>query len=119
MSNESSAVASTVARPMVVVTPKNTGIAILLTCLIGPLGLFYASVKAALIVIGSCIAVSAVLPLAVAGSLAGAGSGAVGVGLFAGFGLSALVWGVAWLVSIPLSAICVSRFNKGLGMSTD
>lgn len=96
------------ARPAVshmVVTPtKSVGVAILVTLFFGPLGLFYASVAGALVVLfGSIAAGVALMTL----GLSGHGS----LGALAGLGL---LLPVAWITSLVWGIVAVNSYNARL-----
>jgi hypothetical protein len=75
-------------QPQIVISPKNTGIALLLTLLFGPLGMLYATIPGAIVMgILSFIAVF----------------------LTAGLGLI-----ITWPICIIWTIVSVSSYNKNL-----
>lgn len=99
------------ARPVVVTPTKSVGIQILLVIFLGPLGLFYSTIKGALIMLFG-VPIAAVLLVAVT-TLAGAhGAGAgtmiaVGSEVF----LTMIVW---WVGSFVWGIVAVNSYNRRL-----
>jgi len=89
---------------MVVTPTKSVGIAILVTVVFGPLGLFYATVRGALIVIAVSIAAAVLL-------LTTGLSGHGGTGTLLGLGS---ILPIAWIVSFVWGVVAVNAYNARL-----
>ena len=98
-------------RPLVVTSTKSVGIQILLVFVFGPLGLFYSTVKGALLVIGAAFIVLPILA-AIVGGVAGLHSS--GLGLLGGFGIIALAVPFAYIASFIWGVAAVKAFNREL-----
>lgn len=98
-------------RPVVVTPVKSVGIQILLVVLLGPLGLFYSTIKGALIML---FGVPLVLVLLVTATGLAAARGA-GVGTMVALGsemlLTLLVW---WVGSFIWGIVAVNSYNRRL-----
>jgi hypothetical protein len=99
-------------RPVVVTPTKSVGIQILLVVFLGPLGLFYSTIKGALIMIfGVPIALAALV--AVTGLVGARGGAGVGTAVAVGSEilLTMLVW---WVGSFVWGIVAVNSYNRRL-----
>ncbi|MHB8814173.1 MAG: hypothetical protein ACYDAE_12990 [Steroidobacteraceae bacterium] len=99
-------------RPVVVTPTKSVGIQILLVIFLGPLGLFYSTIKGTLIMIfGVPIALAALV--AITGLVAAHGGAGVGTAVAVGSEilLTMLVW---WVGSFVWGIVAVNSYNKRL-----
>jgi len=93
----------------VIVAGKSLGVALLLTVFFGPVGLLYASIRGALILIFG-IPTAAVI-LAGVGATASHSNQAAGLGAF---GLILLIVGLSYPVSIIWAVMATNAYNKKL-----
>ena len=91
-------------RPLVVQSTKSTGIQILLVLFLGPFGLFYSTIKGALIMIFG-------VPIAAALIAGLAGLGQSPLAAIAVFALLMVGW---WIGSFVWGAVAVSSYNRKL-----
>lgn len=91
-------------------TRKSQWIGLVLTLLLGPLGVFYANTAAALILIGISVILLSVVALFEAAALLVAGLLAVLASLAATVVVSLFVW----LLSVPISALCIRAHNQAV-----
>lgn len=101
----------TAARPVVVTPTKSVGIQILLVIFLGPLGLFYSTIKGALIMLFG-VPIALFVLIAVTGLAASHGPGvgaviAIGSEIF----LTLLGW---WVGSFIWGIVAVNSYNKRL-----
>ncbi len=102
---------SQVTRPMVVQSTKSSGIQILLVLFLGPFGLFYSTIKGALIMIFG-------VPVA-AGMIAVLGAfGQSPLAVVAAYGLILIGW---WIGSFVWGVLAVKSYNRKLlqGVATN
>ena len=105
--------ASAAPRHMVVTSTKSVGIQILLIFFLGPIGLFYSTVKGALILIFGAMAVLGFGAPIIAAMFApkDAVGGAAVLGFFGGMLISIpILWIVSWIWGI----VAVKAFNRKL-----
>lgn len=100
-------------RPTVVTSTKSVGIQILLVVFLGPLGLFYSTIKGALIMLfGVPVAAGVVMSvLAAMGTSHNGTAGAALLGIAGVFLLTAAVW---WIGSFIWGVVAVNDFNRRL-----
>lgn len=102
--------ANSTTRPtQVIVAGKSLGVALLLTIFFGPIGLFYASVRGALILIFGIPTLAVIL--GGLGLAAGHSSQALGLGAF---GVIVVVLFLSYPVSIILAVLATNAYNKKL-----
>lgn len=99
----------TIKPTQVVVAGKSVGVALLLTIFFGPVGLFYASIRGALILIFGVPTVAVIL--GGLGMAAGHNNQAMGLGAF---GLIVLVLALSYPVSIIWAVTATNAYNKKL-----
>ena len=95
---------SPISRPMVVQSTKSIGIQILLVLFLGPFGLFYSTVKGALIMIFG-------VPIAAALIAIVGGFGQSPLATIAGLLLALFGW---WIGSFVWGAVAVKSYNRKL-----
>jgi hypothetical protein len=98
---------------VVMISTKSAGIQILLIVFLGPLGLFYSTIKGALIML-----IGVPILVAVLGAAIGAGaaaSGGAGAGTLIALGGSMLLMIATWWIgSFVWGVLAVNAFNKKL-----
>jgi hypothetical protein len=104
---------STVPQHVVVTSTKSVGIQILLVIFLGPLGLFYSTIKGALIMLIGVPLLFVVFTAAIGAGAAA--SGRPGAGTYLAYGASVLMMLAAWWIGSFIWGVnAVNAFNRKL-----